>query len=120
MEGIEVLTSPTVEPSAEDQTALGLDLDLEMANAGCIAPRAVTRIRKGLKSADSIAPARCATAPVKAPRVCPNSSLSRRFPGSAAQSTMMNGRCARLDRRWLFLWIPHGDGGRVLLRSQPQ
>jgi hypothetical protein len=41
-----------------------------------------------------------ASAPVKAPFSWPNSSLSSRFSGMAAQLTLMNGRLARRDFWW--------------------
>ena len=45
--------------------------------------------------AASNTPARAATAPVKAPRVWPNSSDSNSVSGMAAQLTAMNGAAAR-------------------------
>jgi hypothetical protein len=48
--------------------------------------------------ASSNLPMRRATAPVKAPFSWPNSSLSSRFSGIAAQLTEMNGLSARFER----------------------
>ena len=50
--------------------------------------------------ASSNLPMRRATAPVKAPFSWPNSSLSRRFSGMAAQLTDTNGLSRRLDFAW--------------------
>ena len=49
-------------------------------------------------SAASKAPTRSRSAPVKAPRTCPNSSLSTSAGEMAPQSTMMNGLSARRPR----------------------
>ena len=46
-------------------------------------------------------PARAATAPVNAPRACPNSSPSISELASAAQSTITNGPAARADASWI-------------------
>ena len=50
--------------------------------------------------ASSNLPIRRATAPVKAPFSWPNSSLSSRFSGMAAQFTEMKGRLDRRDFWW--------------------
>ena len=47
------------------------------------------------------APLRLATAPVKAPRSCPNSSLSSSWGGMAPQSTMMKGPFPRSLSVWI-------------------
>jgi hypothetical protein len=52
-------------------------------------------------SASSNLPLRAARAPVKAPLVCPNSSLSISSSGIAAQLTSTKGAAAR----WLCAWI---------------
>ena len=52
-------------------------------------------------SAASNLPARRATAPLNAPRSCPNSSDSSRFSGMAAQFSATNGPAARRERRWM-------------------
>ena len=52
-------------------------------------------------SAASIAPARASTAPVKAPRACPNSSASSSVSGSAPQSMIANGSPARGEASWM-------------------
>ena len=49
-------------------------------------------------SACSRRPTRFAAAPVKAPRSCPNISLSKMVSGTAAQLMATNGRCRRLLR----------------------
>ena len=49
-------------------------------------------------SATSNRPVREVSAPVKAPRQCPNNSLSIRFSGSAPQLTATNGLSARKAR----------------------
>ena len=51
--------------------------------------------------ASSNLPTRRATAPVKAPFSWPNSSLSSRLSGIAAQLTEMNGLSARFDLAWM-------------------
>ena len=52
-------------------------------------------------SARSNAPEKSATAPVKAPRAWPNSSLSIRSRGIAPQSTTTNGRGPRGPSSWI-------------------
>jgi hypothetical protein len=52
-------------------------------------------------SAVSTRPGLFATAPVKAPRTCPNSSDSSRFSGIAPQFTAMNGLSLRSERSWI-------------------
>ncbi len=47
-------------------------------------------------SADSSSPRFCRSAPVNAPRSCPNNSLSSSVSGSAEHVMFMNGREARL------------------------
>ena len=46
-------------------------------------------------------PALFATAPVKAPRTCPNSSDSSRFSGMAPQLMLTKGPLARGERLWI-------------------
>ncbi len=52
-------------------------------------------------SAASNFPIFCRWAPVKAPRSCPNSSLSSRSRGMAAQLTLTNGLLRRDERWWM-------------------
>ena len=51
--------------------------------------------------ADSNSPLRSPTAPVKAPRTCPNSSLSISSLGMAAQLSLRKGRSRRAERAWM-------------------
>ena len=51
--------------------------------------------------ASSKRPLRAATAPVKAPRAWPNSSLSRRVSLMAAQLTLTKGLSARFELAWI-------------------
>ena len=52
-------------------------------------------------SASSNLPALSRTAPVKAPRTCPNTSDSKRFSAIAVQVTSTNGLSARADLLWM-------------------
>ena len=64
--------------------------------------RSATSSRKSVPpAATSKRPARSRTAPVKAPRTCPNSSLSSSSPGSAPQLTATNGPLRRGERAWI-------------------
>ena len=52
-------------------------------------------------SATAAAPGLSASAPVKAPFRCPNTSDSSRSRGMAAQFSGTNGRAARVDIAWI-------------------
>ena len=62
-------------------------------NSGGISPISSSRIVPLLQSSNL--PGFACVAPVNAPGSYPNSSLSRRSPGTAAQLTLRNVRCAR-------------------------
>ena len=74
-------------------------------SAGDISP--ISSSKRVPSRASSNRPARLLVAPVKAPRTCPNSSLSRRGSGRAAQLTLTNGFAARA----LDAWIARASAG---------
>ena len=71
-------------------------LDLHVGDSSPTSSRKIVPL-----CASSKRPFFCCTAPVNAPRSCPNSSLSARLAGSAAQLTLTITPCRRRLRLWM-------------------